>query len=899
MQPVDPPASHRPASASPRWYLRLLGTATLDDGQGGERHRWPSRAALLLLARLALWPRRVHPREELVELLWPGVAQEVGRNRLRQVLSTLRAQLEPVGAPAVLQADRHALRLLPGALGCDAQDFERLLAGRRDAEAAALYGGELLPGLYDDWVADERLRLEALHERLQARHTGAPPPPVPLALTTRPRSGALPRYLTRFFADDIALSRLRAALDSAPALVLRGPGGAGKTRCAVELMRSLPQDLPVLFVDLSACTDAAAMAEAVATAMPAAPDTAWTLCERLAATDGWLVLDNFEQLPADADALLGQWLRASPWLRVLVTSRRALALPGLQELAPPPLGPVPGAGLSHEALARHPAVALFVDRARAVRPDFHLHAGNAAAVAALVSALDGLPLALELAAARVRSLPPAELLTLLSGAAGTPHLDLVGRPRQPGAPPRQASLRTVVDWSWRLLPPPLAELAAALGSLSAPFTRGLAQTLADPALTPAELADALDELVAQSLLQRLPELHTDEPARYAMAVPVQQFALLQGTPELRQTHRQRLRQGLLAWAACWSATPPLAEARARLPHLAAALDGADAAFAQAWLGAWRPVLHHLWLDRPTLARLSLLCAGVPAEAVALATLAWQWHLAGDPTEARRWACTALQAARRGPPAARALARWTRLVIDWRDCEDPPRLRRHLDRALAAMPLDAPALCSLLRQLDGAVAEVHGHDPARGGQRLQDALAAAQASGNAYLQLACRYRLASWLARRGHAVEAMAGLDEAARQSEALGDRETLSSVFNTRGNLQLRLRRPAEAAASLREAVRQAWEVRSGLDLAYALWNLPRALARLPGQAVLALQLLAFAAAWWDRHYGRLTAAERRFVRRVRRLASAQGEPGQARWLWASAESWTLDEAVARALAND
>jgi hypothetical protein len=286
-------------------------------------------------------------------------------------------------------------------------------------------------------------------------------------------------------------------------------------------------------------------------------------------------------------------------------------------------------------------------------------------------------------------------------------------------------------------------------------------------------------------------------------------------------------------------------------------------------------------------------------AEAAAALAWQWHLAGHPTQARQQARAALVAARRAGSGPRSLARWTLLALHWRACEDQPRLRRHLDRALAEATAGALSLRAQLLQVVAGVAEFHEHDADRAERALQQALAAAEASGNVHLQQSCRLRLATWQARRHHLALALEGLDAVARQAQALGDWEVLSSVHNSRGNLLLRLRRPADAAASLREAVRQAWAVRSGVDLAYALWNLPRALAHLPGQAVPALQLLAFAAAWWDRHFGRLTAAERRYVRRVRRLAAAQGQPDRARRLWATAESWTLDEAVAQALAND
>lgn len=113
----------------PRWRVRLLGAVSASRA-GQQVLRFPSRAVATLLARLALAPERAHAREELIELLWPGVAPAVGRNRLRQVLSTLKSLLEPAGEPghAVLQADRLSVRVVPGALACDARDFQRLAA---------------------------------------------------------------------------------------------------------------------------------------------------------------------------------------------------------------------------------------------------------------------------------------------------------------------------------------------------------------------------------------------------------------------------------------------------------------------------------------------------------------------------------------------------------------------------------------------------------------------------------------------------------------------------------------------------------------------------------------------------------------------------------------------------
>src|SRR5262249_60381339 len=120
-----------------------------------------------LVARLALYSQRSHAREELIELLWPGVSLEVGRNRLRQALFTLRQLLEPPGpVPApVLLADRVSVRVVPGAIVCDVVSFEKAVRDRHAEQAAALYGGELMPGYYDEWIDDERVRPPALADR--------------------------------------------------------------------------------------------------------------------------------------------------------------------------------------------------------------------------------------------------------------------------------------------------------------------------------------------------------------------------------------------------------------------------------------------------------------------------------------------------------------------------------------------------------------------------------------------------------------------------------------------------------------------------------------------------------------------------------------------------------------
>ena len=153
-------APHPRDGAGPRWNLHLLGRFELDDGDR-VRTRLVTRAVTALLARLALWPQREHPREELSELLWPGVDAETGRRRLRQALSLLKGVLEPAehGPVAAVQADRLSLRLVAGAVQCDVHAFERHARAGQHAAALAAYPGELLPGFYDEWIVDERRRL--------------------------------------------------------------------------------------------------------------------------------------------------------------------------------------------------------------------------------------------------------------------------------------------------------------------------------------------------------------------------------------------------------------------------------------------------------------------------------------------------------------------------------------------------------------------------------------------------------------------------------------------------------------------------------------------------------------------------------------------------------------------
>jgi predicted ATPase/DNA-binding SARP family transcriptional activator len=230
-------------------------------------------------------------------------------------------------------------------------------------------------------------------------------------------------------------------------LTLTGPGGIGKTRLATEIVRRLASDEPrsAVFVDLSHLSDPGLVASTIANALRLSiggRPLEEALADHLAHEPPLLVLDNFEQL-TEAAPLLGRLLTAAPELQLLVTSRAVLHLTGEHEF---PVGPLalPGEGDDEEAARAAPAVALFVARAQAAKRDFELTAENVADVVALCAALDALPLAIELAAARVKILSPGELLARFGK-----RLELPATVQD--APERHRTLRAAIDSSYDLL----------------------------------------------------------------------------------------------------------------------------------------------------------------------------------------------------------------------------------------------------------------------------------------------------------------------------------------------------------------------------------------------------------------------------------------------------------------
>jgi predicted ATPase/DNA-binding SARP family transcriptional activator len=309
----------------------------------------------------------------------------------------------------------------------------------------------------------------------------------------------LPAHRTSFVGRRRELAELQGLLQARRLVCVTGPPGSGKTRLAVEVAASLLEAFPhgAWFVSLAEVADPELVRSAVATALgvPELPErpAAQALTDHLRSRRLLLVLDNFEHL-LPAAVVAAQLLDAAPGLRVLATSRTPLRLSDEQEypLAPLPL-PRP------EELAADPggndALALFADRAAAVDPHFVLDADNAPLIAEVVARLDGLPLAIELAAARLRLFPLDELARRLSPAIPL----LTGGPVDHAA--RQRTLRDAIAWSDQLLGPADRALLRRLGVFQGGFTLQAAEAVAQGPPVP-DLMAGLANLVEGSLLGR-------------------------------------------------------------------------------------------------------------------------------------------------------------------------------------------------------------------------------------------------------------------------------------------------------------------------------------------------------------------------------------------------------------
>ena len=370
-----------------------------------------------------------------------------------------------------------------------------------------LVEGNLKPGLRLRDLGTHRLKDLAQPERLYQLVIEGLQETFPALRTLDATQNNLPMQMTSFVGRGAEVAEGKRLMQNTRLLTLTGPGGIGKTRLSLQIAADSAQQFGagVYFVPLSAVRDPELIASAVAQVLGVPVSGSRTpiesVVEHLHDKTILLVLDNFEQLlPAGAPAAT-QLLQAGPGVKLLVSSRSVLHIYGEQEFAVEPLGlPDRKAHPGLDALRQYEAVKLFIERAVAVKPDFTATNENAPAIAGICERVDGLPLAIELAAARVKLFSPQALLTRLEtslSALGSGARDLPGR---------QQTLRGAIDWSYEMLDVNQKRL---LGRFSV-FARGASVEQAELVCGPADevggdVLSGLDDLADHSLLRRQPD----------------------------------------------------------------------------------------------------------------------------------------------------------------------------------------------------------------------------------------------------------------------------------------------------------------------------------------------------------------------------------------------------------
>jgi len=622
------------------------------------------------------------------------------------------------------------------------------------------------------------------------------PPPARPALAPRP----LPVPLTPLIGRAAERAAVHAALAAARLVTLVGVGGTGKTRLALQVAREAANgdQFPdgVAFGDLAPLRDPALLASAVLQALGLAERPAVApedhLATALRASTLLLVVDNLEHLLEGAP-LLSRLLAAAPRLCVLATSRVPLRLYGEQEIRVPPLAlPAPFPFLPDDATptmagaagagepgdpAGSEAVQLFVARAQAVAPGFAPTGATLAAVAAICAAVDGLPLAIELAAARVKLFPPEALLPRLR-ARLTLLTDLTGGPRD--RPERQRTMRAALDWSYALLSPAEQALFARLGVFAGSFAAAAAATVGAP-----EDVGAAGAVGATAMLGRLAALAYQ--------------SLLEVTPG--STPRFRLLDTVRAYAlARLAAAGGQETTRDRhLRYYLALAEGIGEALTGPEQGAWVARLEE---EHDNL-RVALAWAqerGAAAEGLRLAAaLGRFWALHGHLREGQGWLEAAL-AGGGGPGAERARAlnsagSLARRQGDYARAVSLLEEALALGRALGDTPGSAGALGNL-----GLVAHARG-EYARAAALHEEALALWRALGDARGVSVSLGNLGRVALQQGDEARALALLEETLQLKRRLGDTRGLAGTLTSMGRIAARRGEYARAAALLEESL--------------------------------------------------------------------------------------------------
>jgi predicted ATPase/DNA-binding SARP family transcriptional activator len=627
-------------------------------------------------------------------------------------------------------------------------------------------------------------------------------------------------------------------------LTLTGPGGSGKTRLAIEAANLLASELRdgAFFVALDAIRDPGlllpAIAQAVAVRESSEQPLPESLADRLAGRQALLLIDNFEQL-AEAAPVLSEVLEAAPGLTFLVTSRAALRVSGEQEYPVDPLGP-------------EDAVALFVERAQGADPRFRLTDENAEAVKEIVARLDRLPLAVELAAARTKLLPPQAMLALLDE-----RLDLLSRGAR-DLPERHRALRDTVAWSYDLLGTEEKQLFACLAVFGGGFTLESAVAVCDASL------DGVATLIDDSLLER-------DGERLRMLETIREYALEQlDADEDAEFVRRRHAEHFLKLAE----SEPVAEQAAWLARIDAERDN------------FRSALN--WC----------LELGEASLALRIAAALWEyWWVRGHLAEGRGWLGAALVRGRSAAPElrARALHAAGSLATRQGDYESAGAL---FEESLALWEEldDAGGTARSLLSM-GTVAAEQG-DQKRAIELSERAAELYQESGDQRGHALAVSNLGGIALERGEYAKAAELSKQAYGLFETLEDAEGMAFALVNQGFAALSEGRHDRAVELLREALRRLAELEFKDVIGYCFEGLAAVLA-LTGRAEEASKLLGAAEVLRESLGVGLAPAEQ--ATHDKTVAAVQGSLGEGRFsaAWRQGRELALDEAIAYALEEE
>jgi predicted ATPase/DNA-binding SARP family transcriptional activator len=490
----------------------------------------PTAAAASLGEAMTLWAGRPGTEPAIIATVAPAVATRLAHLSLETAVDLAEAEIAAGHAELATGRLTDLLTDHPVHERAAAALMDALAVQGRQAEALTWYE-RVREALADDLGADPGAAL-------RERHLGLLRPPA-VARTSEPSN--LPAPLTSFVGRGRDLARVEALLTTGRLATVLGPGGCGKTRLAVEATRRLRHEYRdgCWMIDLASVTEPAKVEAAVLAAIGLRGNGLFDtrgraeglLVERLRDRECLLLIDNCEHLIESVAQLTGTLLSRCPELRILATSREPLAVDG-EALVP--LGPLelPAADDDADRAGQTDAVRLFTERAGAVRPGFTLDAATLPDIRRVVRGLDGLPLALELAAARLRTISLPELSTRLSDRFRL--LSSGGRT----AVPRHRTLRAVIDWSWDLLSEEERLVAEHVSVLPGGVTTASATAVcAGTKVSAADIRDLLAALVDRSLLQLAPE-----PGRYRMLETLREY----GTERLTEAGRLHATRGRAA-----------------------------------------------------------------------------------------------------------------------------------------------------------------------------------------------------------------------------------------------------------------------------------------------------------------------------------------------------------------